>query len=278
MRLLFFIFLISITIFASTSKEQFSLANNYYQFGDYKKAIEILEKVAFDLDDEKDKIKSYEILGACYFFEKNLIKSGESFRELLTIDSTFKLDVLLYPPPLIQYFEKVSEEFKEKNRLVKKIEQEDKKDGKKTDTIEVTVKEIWKEYEEKIVENEKNPYFSSFIPFGYAQYRNGESSKGNFFLTSETILLSVNIISYWMVYSLQDSNGYYSGSDKTKAEVYQTVQLYSLIGFLAVVIYGAVDGVINYKPIFQQKTEFKKTKPFKVSFFNSGLIDLKIDF
>jgi tetratricopeptide (TPR) repeat protein len=278
MRVFILIFLFPIILLGATSKEQLSLAKNYYQFGDYKKTIEILEKIIFDLEDENDQIKSYEILGACHFFEKNLVKSGESFRELLTIDSSFKLDVLLYPPPLIQYFEKISEEFKEKNKLVKKIEQDDKKDEKKRDIIEVTVKEIWKEYEEKIVESEKNPYFSVFVPFGYAQFRNGELSKGNFFLTAETILLSVNIISYWMVYSLKDSNGYYSGSDKTKAEAYQSVQLYSLIGFVAVILYGTIDGVINYKPIFQQKTEFKKGKPFKVSFFSSGLLDLKVEF
>lgn len=249
-------------------------AKNNYVYGNYKKTIEILNKIIMDLETETDKITAYELLGACYFFIEDNQKSKDSFINLLGINPEYKIDPLLYPPNLLAFFDKVFKEFDEKNKLIKIIENKDKKNDVQIIKEEIVLKEL----EEKHIYIEKTNYISMFIPFGYAQYRNGDMSKCYMFLTTESVLLITNIASYWMVESFKDENGYFTGENKTNAKVYQTIQTFSLIGLIGFFIYGMIDGMIYYNPVFEQKIEIIKHQPIKISFFNNNFFEIKFDF
>ena len=95
---------------------------------------------------------------------------------------------------------------------------------------------------------------------------------------AETILLTSNILSYILTYSLRNDKGYYSGDDKTQAEVYNNITKYTFIALASFIVYGAIDGMINYQPIFETKITEIKNKPVKISFLNGSLFSLKYNF
>ena len=280
MRGLFLLLILfnSFMLYAATPKEEFSKAKNYFNFGNYDKTISILQKNIMKLDNREDKIEALKLLGASLFFKNKKEEAKKQFRELLGIYDKAVLDSLIYPPPLITFFNKIKKEFITKNNMMKDIIQKDKK-KKEEAKKQIVIKEIkFKEIHEIKTTVIKNPYFTSVIPFGYAQYRNNQKGKAYMFLTAESILLTSNIVSYLLTYNLKDKNGYYTGSNKTKAEVYNAITKYTFIAFVSFVAYGAIDGMINYKPIFETNITKIKNKPVKISFLNGGFISFKYDF
>ena len=269
--------ILTVNLLASP-KDELNKAKNYFNFGDYKKTVIILKKNLPVLEKQDDKIQALELLGASLFFQNKKEEAKKQFRELLAIYDKAILDPLIYPPPLISFFNEIKKEFIRKNRMIKEILKKDKekKEKKEKETI---IKEIKFIETHKIeIKTEKNNYFNAFIPFGYAQYRNGQKGKAYIFLTAESILLTSNVISYFLTYSLKDPNGYYTGSNKTKAEVYNTITKYTFIAFVSFIAYGTIDGIVNYKPIFKKEiTEFK-TKPVKITLLNGNLINFKYEF
>jgi hypothetical protein len=196
----------------------------------------------------------------------------------LSIYDKAVLDSLVYPPPLITFFNQIKKEFIIKNNMMKDIIERDKK-KKEEAKKQIVIKEVkFKEIHEIKTTIEKNSYFMSVVPFGYAQYRNNQKGKAYMFLTAESILLTSNIISYLLTYSLKSKTGYYTGSNKTKAEVYNTITKYTFIAFVSFVAYGAIDGMINYKPIFETNIIKIKKKPIKISFLNGNFVSFKYDF
>ncbi len=272
------ILLNSIVLYALTPKEEFNKAKNYFNFGNYDRTISILKKNIVKLENKDDKIEGLKLLGASLFFKNKKEESKKQFRELLSIYDKVVLDSLIYPPPLITFFNKIKKEFIVKNNMMKDIIKKDKKkkeDAKK----QIVIKEIkFKEIHEVKTTIEKNSYFMAIAPFGYAQYRNNQKGKAYMFLTAESILLASNIVSYLLTYNLKDKNGYYTGSNKTKAEVYNTITKYTFIAFISFVAYGAIDGTINYKPIFETNIIKIKNKPIRISFLNGSFISFKYDF
>jgi len=157
MKYFILFFLLSFSIQLNANLNQ---AKNNYVYGNYKKTIDILNKIITDLESTTDKITAYELLGACYFFIEDNQKSKESFINLLGINPEYKIDPLLYPPNLLTFFDKVFKEFEEKNKLIEKIENNEKKDEVKIIKEEL----IFKELEEKLIYVEKTSYFSMFVP------------------------------------------------------------------------------------------------------------------
>jgi len=275
---LLLILLSSTSIYSADAKQQFNKAKNYFNFGNYNETINILKVNIVKLDNENDKIEALKLLGASLFFKNKKEESKKQFRELLSIYDKAVLDSLIYPPPLISFFNEIKKEFIKKNNMMKDVLKKDKKKKEKENT-KIVIKEIkFKEIHKITTTIETNSYFFSVIPFGYAQYRNNQKNKAYVFLTAESILLTSNIISYLLTYSLKDSNGYYTGNNKTKAEVYNAITKYTFIAFVSFVVYGAVDGMINYQPVFETNVTKIKDKPVKISFLNGSFISFKYDF
>jgi len=275
---LLLILIYSTSLYSRTAKQELNKAKNYFNFGNYKKTIKILNKNIVKLDNKDDKIEGFKLLGASLFFRNKKELAKKEFRELLSLNHEIKLDTLVYPPPLIDFFNKIKEEFIKKNTMMKDILEKDKKKKEENDKV-IVIKEVhFKEVFKVNTTIEKNSYFFTLIPFGYAQFRNNQKNKAYVFLTAESILLTSNIVSYFLTYSLKDVNGYYSGSNKTKAEVYNTITKYTFIALASFVVYGAIDGMINYKPIFETKITEIKNKPVKISFLDGGIFSFKYDF
>ncbi len=45
-----------------------------------------------------------------------------------------------------------------------------------------------------------------------------------------------------------------------------------------VILYGGIDGVINYKPVFKKTIKVVKKKPFKISFFENKESIIKLTY
>jgi hypothetical protein len=69
MKVLFLLLLTSIIVYASTPKEEFNKAKNYFNFGNYDKTISILNNNIMKLDNREDKIEALKLLGASLFFK-----------------------------------------------------------------------------------------------------------------------------------------------------------------------------------------------------------------
>jgi hypothetical protein len=102
----------------------------------------------------------------------------------------------------------------------------------------------------RIVEKrvEKHMFFVNFVPLGAPQFQNGQKSKGWAIFGIETSLLALNIASYWAAKSYADQGGYFpTESDRTSARAWSAVQITSISLLGAMIVYGVVDGIVNYK-------------------------------
>lgn len=267
------ILLLPLSLLSASYQEQFQLAKNYFQIGKYQKAVGLLEKMQTKTSGSEQLVQIYELLGSGYYFQNKKEKSSEYFRNLLSIDRKYKLDPLLYPPPLVLFYDRIQKEFEEKNKLIENIDIKEQKVKEK-----IVIKEVQYEVDRlKTITVNENPFFFSMVPFGYAQFRNNQSAKGYIFLTTESLLLTLNIISYWAVYNLNE-NGFYTGNNLSQAQVYQKIQTYSLIALGITLAIGLADGIYNYQPVYRKTIDIKQKKPVKISLSPKHLLGINIQF
>ncbi|NOZ85668.1 MAG: tetratricopeptide repeat protein [Deltaproteobacteria bacterium] len=224
-------------------------AENLLQYGEYGDAISQLVELLYPvrLDRREDANKARELLGVCYFYVGDLDKSRYEFIELLKMDPNHHLDPLLYPPPLVEFFDSIRTEIAEELKRIKEERlAEERKRKKKEEARKKAAKKAEKVYIER--HSKKNSLPLVFVPFGVGQFQNNDLTKGFAVLGGETALLALNIISYHVIVGLKNPDGTIPSRDMELAKGMRVTQMASLGALLVLIVYGVVDAWINFKP------------------------------
>lgn len=156
-----------------------------FDYGDCASATTALEDIAVPgiLGDEKQLVDSYRILGVCYFQAGRTTDAVRTLEALLYIDPAYQLDPFRTPPPVTELFE-------ERKRVIRqKLEQiEEEKRRQEPEAAPHTV----------VIERERvmreTPFATVFLPFGAAQYVNGEGGKGALIGGIQGLSLVANLV------------------------------------------------------------------------------------
>lgn len=224
-----------------------------FDYGDCVSAITELEPVAVPgvLDDDKQLVDAYRILGVCYF-QTGQRRAAESMLDaLLYIEPNHELDPFRTPPP-------VSELFEERKALLQQkledIEAEQQRQKAEQPTGAVIIER------ERVVR--QLPLPTLFLPFGLPQALNGDGQKAVVVGILQAGLLSAHLGSSLaaLVIDLGDGQlGSASRYDVLQQQSYSLAWIGSvlgLVGFVSAYAYGVIDGWWYH----QETTELSSTE------------------
>ncbi len=252
--------------FAAATNE-LAKARAEYARSQYQRTVDLLLPVLndprqiADLTDE-DAIEAHKLLGLSYFFlsqtakvddrPKLLENAGIQFASLLFIDPDYVLDAAVEGPEAVQYFDAIKRDQEQqlaKIRAQKRLDEE-RKNRPQRERLVLTV-----------VHDESG--LPNFVPFGYPQFRNGQTQKGAIFLTVESLAFGTSAYFY-----LQHAfkYGWPTGrlpADPAEVDNIRTEQ-YIQIGagtlFLLVYAWGVYDGFKHQRTSVTTKEEVRPIK------------------
>jgi tetratricopeptide (TPR) repeat protein len=216
----------------ATPVDALNRARNAYAYGNYAEAIQVLRSVLYPLKlrDEDRIVEARQLLGVCHYFVKDLEAAREEFERLLYLRPKHELDPLLIPPPVIEFFEKVREKIRDRlARLHPEV--------RRAPAGPVTI----------VREVERRHLVLSFVPFGVGQFQNGRAGKAAFFLSAQVATLATNLITYAIAESKRLPDGRFDPRDEGLARNLRAAQIVSLSAFGALVAWGIVDAVLEYR-------------------------------
>lgn len=227
---------------AASATQDLTRARGEYERGEYQKTVQILYKLLYVEKEpmlEDDLVESHKLLGISYYYLDDPEKARQEFSALLYIDPDYELDPVIEQPEVVAFFDNVKRELKnELNEIRKQRAIEEAK--KQQPSVEITITRDVR-YE--------SPW-GNFIPFGYGQFRNGQSGWGTVYLVTEGALAA---ISTGLFVAQAIEFGFPVGRRPAEDEIervrlMQTLQIGT--GGLAILVYGigVVHAFRDFKP------------------------------
>jgi hypothetical protein len=209
----------------------------------------------------------------------NLGQSADAERHLSTllrIDPDASLDPFLFPPPAVQYLEKLKKQLASDLNVIRqerriqvdrrRREEEDRERAKQQAAeLQRRLDELTRRVTVRTVE--KRVFSVNFVPFGAGQFQQGRSGVGLLLASTEGALAATSIIAYFAYGSLfkdytiripnvlnPNGSGYLDVTYRAipterrpEATVWRIAQYGSAIGFYLVYGYGVVDAIVNHE-------------------------------
>ncbi|MBN2529406.1 MAG: hypothetical protein JXR76_23665 [Deltaproteobacteria bacterium] len=235
----------------------FTNARNAFDTGDYREAASRFSAmIDSGLDNEALLIETYKYLGVCYIFLSDEKNAEQQFLNLLNLEPDFKLDPLVFPIDVVDFFTAVKREHSLELEKIAKAEAraeearkraEEKRRLEEIDRLRTIVyverKEKW------------HSRLVSVMPLGAGQFQNGHRIKGIVFLSGELLLTSACIITYALHENLRHKSTtiIYSSSVienyEKEERIYRTSNRL-LVGALGLMtLAGIIDSMIHFKPV-----------------------------
>jgi hypothetical protein len=253
-----------VSIGHAAATNELAKARAEYARSQYQRTVDLLVPVLGDprqiagLTDE-DVIEAHKLLGLSYFFlsqtakvddrPKLLENAGIQFASLLFIDPDYVLDAAVEGPEAVQYFDAIKRDQEQqlaRIREQKRVDEERKKRPQR-ERVVLTIRH-------------DEAGWPNFIPFGYGQFRNGDSTKGAIVGGIEGIAFATSAFLYvqhafrygWPVGRLP--------ADPDEVDTIRTEQ-YLQIGagtlFFLTYAWGVYDGYKHQKPSVTTKEEIR---------------------
>jgi len=170
-------------------------AKNLFEYGDCESVIDVLGDftITARVRNEDQLVEAHRMLGVCYL---QLGRSAEAERELkslLYLNPDYELDPFLNPPPVVELFERLRRELDARLEEVRKARR--KVQEQKSASGRVVI-------ERERVVMRRSP-MSIWLPFGGAQWANGEPIKGVLFGVAQAVPLALNIAAFWALQSVR---------------------------------------------------------------------------
>ncbi len=240
--------------------EQFQRGRTAYLRGEYQRAISTIHPLLYPelrLESEEEVIQAHRLLGVSYLFENQPDLARNEFRKLLELAPDFRLDALLDPPRVVEFF----------NEIVRQQQSE-------LGDIEARIKkreaEVAKRHAQ-IVERriERRSFLLNFVPFGAGQFQNQQRGKAWAFLGAEAALGAVSLAAFVTNFALHGVRPFrpclipvvaqpdgqpgvcpedqvdHAGEDQSRTLT--RVQVVSGGLFYVVAIWGIVDAIRNFQ-------------------------------
>jgi hypothetical protein len=254
---------------ANSPTAQFARGNIAFQRAEYGRAIELIRPLLYPelkLNSEGEMVQAHRMLGVAHLFMHQNDLAADEFRKLLQLRPDFRMDALIDPPMVVDFFNGVlGEQEAEIAELdIKRREAEARAKKRRADGAACPPPAI---LERRTIRNSRAV---SFLPFGAGQFQNGHSRKGWSFFAAETALgaislgaLATNFALYGVRPTLKCeasgdrgnamgsegcSPGYKPGPDRSRSELLLKVQLISGTLFFATAIWGVTDAILNFEP------------------------------
>ena len=195
---------------------------------------------------------------------------------LLRIDPDATLDPFLYPPPAVQYLEKLRKQLAADLNVIRterriqadrRRQEEEDRERAKAQAVELQkqLDELTRRVTVRTVE--KRVYLVNFMPFGAGQFQQNRSGLGLLLAATEGALAATSVLAYFAYGSLfkdytvripnvlnPDGTGYLDityraipSDRRTEANAWRVAQYGGGIGFYVVYMYGVVDAILNHE-------------------------------
>lgn len=252
---------------SSSPSAELARGKTAFQRAEYARAIEILRPLLYPevrLASEGEMVQTHRMLGVAHLFRRQNDLAAEEFRKLLQLRPDFRMDALIDPPMVVDFFNTVLEqqaaelaELENKRRLADANAQRRRiGDGPCPEPGIIERRTI------------RHSRVVSFLPFGAGQFQNGHRTKGWGFFTAEAALgaislgaMTTNFALYGVRPTLRcepasDSNvregncapGFALSRDRERSQMLLRVQLVSGALFFATAIWGVTDAILNFEP------------------------------
>ncbi|HVE82426.1 MAG TPA: hypothetical protein VND93_06250, partial [Myxococcales bacterium] len=248
-----------------------------FEYGKYK---EVLQRSRNLLDrgglSDEQLTELHRLAGVAAF---NLGQSAEAERHLSTllrIDPDASLDPFLFPPPAVQYLEKLRKQLasdlaviREERRIQadrRRREEEDQQRAKRqAEDLQKKLDELTRRVTVRTVE--KRVFLVNFVPFGAGQFQQNRSGAGLVLAATEGALAATSVLAYFAYGNLfksytiripnvlnPDGSGYLEVNyraipveRRAEANGWRIAQYGSALIFYLVYGYGVLDAVQNHE-------------------------------
>lgn len=243
----------NMSLASTIGKHALKQGENYYNQGDYQKAILAIKAINLHLDlDNSDEIKlALKINAISYFLLGDEKKAIHFIDELFYMDPGYVFNEFDTPPLLVKLAAKQQDIIRQKNQEILAIKSID--DSKKNMITKETV----------IIEK-KPPLIISLLPLGINHFYIHSPIKGSIYGSLQGLGLIANIWGYWQKHS-------YIGGDNLRHLSYETIkqngrqaQYVQWTGFgimslsLVVSVIDAIISIRNLPDIISQTTLVKE--------------------
>ena len=250
---------------APAPSAQFARGKLAFQRAEYARAIEFLRPLLYPevrLESEGEMVQAHRMLGVAHLFQREPELAAEEFRKLLQLRPDFRMDALIDPPRVVDFFNGVLEQQEaELKELETKRKEAAAREGKRASgdpCPEPTV------IDRRTVRNSR---MVSFLPFGAGQFQNGQPKKGWGFFGAEAALGGISLAAFVTNFALYGarptlrcepaSGGQREGNwppnfvysaDQTRSQLLLRIQVVSGVLFFATAIWGVTDAILNFEP------------------------------
>ncbi len=214
-KMFFCLLLILLSLFdfpAVTKAEDTNLEQGIksYEYGDYDNSIKSLKQMDEVSASGKTRTLMHLYLALDYYAKGMTDSMNKELKSLYLADPDFTPNPVIVPPTVISAYNKI----KQKTVLA----------------LPVPVKE------------KDGNYWWRIVPFGIGQFSKGDNKKGTILLIAETTELAVNIATYYVRKSKENSDGSYN--NPVWAGNMQVVQLAAFWLFVGTASYGIADAFL----------------------------------
>jgi hypothetical protein len=276
----------------------FAKARNAFEGGDYaESASRFAEFLADDPDVPALIIEAHKYLAISYLFLGNRKQAEDQFIQLLTRDTEYSLDPLIFPIDVVDFFTEIRRAHATQLERIasarRKAEAEQKKEEERQRQL-LLEKLRTHVYLEKQV-TLRSPIVA-WMPFGAGQFQNGHRRKGWALLSGQAILLTSGIVTYALHQQLNRETEipFTRSSDRQQFEqqerVVRIVNHTSLISLALLMVAGMIDAMVHFTPqeisfrVLEETDvprQYRKRSPTPVSFHpnfgNPGKRSVQLD-
>jgi hypothetical protein len=176
--------------------EEFARGRTAFFRAEYGRAIEILRPLLYPelrLETEDEVVQAHRMLAVAYLFENQPDEARHEFRKLLELRPDYRLDPLLDPPRVVDFFNDV---VKEQAGDVAAVEarrrrREADRAARRQEDGAPVIRRV-----------EKHSLVVALLPFGAGQFQNGERRKGWVFLAAESALAATSLGAFALNFGL----------------------------------------------------------------------------
>lgn len=268
----------------ATPLEEYQRGKNAFDRGEFGRAVEILAPLLYPeprLQSGQKIVEAHRLLGVAYLFQKQDQEARTEFRKLLQIRPDYRIDPLLSPPEVVDFFNTVRQEHAaELSSLEAKrasAEKRAKEDCQNSRAEPVVIEKRLR----------RNSYYVNFIPFGAGQFQNSQRLKGWAFLGGQATLGVISLsaqIANLALYGLRPTRAcqYDLGRDcppeyidhraENRAQWLTRVQIGAGILFFASMAWGIIDAISYYQP----ETLLAMHPPMPPKLTSHGLVPIPV--
>ena len=228
--------------------QSYTDAKAAYDAGNYEDAVRRFGPLVDDgpgqLTDRIYLQDSRKYYGASLVFVGRNADAVAVFEALLRDDAEAEMPAALFPTRARDLFNQVKtdmrEELRRQQEELRRAQERERREQEARLRAEILSKAVL--FERTV---ERRPLWQGFLPFGIAQFQNGQDTRGVLFLAGEGLMLAVNVTSYFLWQGLPPAEQGEAPINDTIQDVSFYANLASLCALVALFGLGAWDGVAN---------------------------------